>query len=1028
MLRNFYCRGNDAKPFYALSQVFVVESVTVTDREVRSSPAIGDTYRLDEPIEIALQFSEKVAVQGTPWLNLAIGSGRGRAEYVDGSGTDTLVFRHVVQAGDRDTNGFQVIGGSNGIVLDGATIRTSDGLDVDTALPGSWIEGDKVDGSLVLTGGVCERTAQVRQLIMDGIVPRSTQAGIGCSEVTLELLREATTGFRRFSIFLKDKGIESLKAGDFEGFEAARIVELDGNRLTTLPAGLFDGLGEVTDLRLQDNALTSLQAVAFAGLDKLEKLDLSNNALAAGAIDDGTFEGLTRLSTLKLEGNPGAATFGPGADAGTGRTLSAGEVVTLEGKATGTGPWGSNVRYAWTQTDGEDNEGSPTTVTLSATDVPRPTFTVPVLNSGATVKLTLTVTVRPFGSDGSSASSTATFEILPLAVTDVSIVSVPQAADTYRAGETIEVAATFGDTVLVDTAGGKPTIRIDLTVNPVRAFRPASYARGSGTNRLVFAYTVQAADRDSDGLGVVEGTLALNGGTITSVNGAKALLLNAAVAASPSHKVDGGSAALDLALGVCDRTPQIRDALVAKVSGAERLLRGDERPSDGDYRHAQSALLGDRQHDDRAEGGRLREPVRRDRASIGQQPSARHPRRRVRPADRPDAAGAGRQPQRGGRRPDLLAGGAVRRADEADDPEPVRQRPGRAAAAAVREAGKAEPVESRIQPRQRALPAAREGRPRGRYRRGGGHGGAARRRGGGERPGRPVGRERHVFMDPARRRGGPAHERGYRAADLHGAGFGGRHDPDLPAQGPGPGPRRDPILHRHRHRRRAGRGRARGDRGRDRLGAGRGFDLPAGRDDRGGGDLQRAGRRRHGGRDAGRLARPVPGRRGHEPVRRLRPGLRDGPAGVRLRGAGGGCRQRRFRRYRERPRRRRRRDPGPGRRHRAARPRRRRGRRRPQDRRVAGGADRRDLRPHAPGAGGDPGAGAGQRRNGRDLRGRDRHPSRRSDRHARPRRAGLGQPHRVAQGRRLRRALRHRPPGSRQQPAADGPGGRVRSR
>ena len=555
-----------SKPVYALSQIFVVGATPgVTDREVRSSPAIGDTYRLDEPIEIALRFSEKVAVQGTPWLNLAIGSGRGRAEYVDGSGTDTLVFRHVVQAGDRDTNGFQVIG-NDGIVLDGATILTLDGLDIDTALPGSWIEGDKVDGSLVLTGGVCGRTAQVREFIMDEIIPRSTAAGTGidCSEVTLELIREATTGLRRFSVFLKDKGIESLKAGDFEGFEAARIVELNGNRLTTLPAGLFDGLGEVTDLRLQDNALTSLQAGAFAGLDKLDYLDLSNNALAAGAIDDEAFEGLTRLSTLKLEGNPGAATFGPGADAGTGRTLSAGEVVTLEGKATGTGPWGNNVRYAWTQTDGEDNEISPPTVTLSATDVPRPTFTVPVLNSGATVKLKLTVT----GRGGLSASSTATFTILPLAVTDVSIVSIPQADDTYRENETIEVAVTFGDTVLVDTAGGRPTIRIDLTVNPVRAFRPASYARGSGTNRLVFAYTVQAADRDSDGLGVVEGTLALNGGTITSVNGAKALLLNAAVAASSSHKVDGGTPALDLALGVCDRTPQVRDALVAKVTAA----------------------------------------------------------------------------------------------------------------------------------------------------------------------------------------------------------------------------------------------------------------------------------------------------------------------------------------------------------------------------------------------------------------------------------------------------------------------------
>ena len=129
----FYCRGNDRKPFYALSQVFVVEASSVTGREVRSSPAIGDTYRLDEPIEIALQFSEKVTVQGAPWLNLAIGAGRGRADYAYGSGTDTLVFRYAVQAGDRDTNGFQVIG-NDGIVLDGATIRTLNGVDVDTVV------------------------------------------------------------------------------------------------------------------------------------------------------------------------------------------------------------------------------------------------------------------------------------------------------------------------------------------------------------------------------------------------------------------------------------------------------------------------------------------------------------------------------------------------------------------------------------------------------------------------------------------------------------------------------------------------------------------------------------------------------------------------------------------------------------------------------------------------------------------------------------------------------------------------------
>ena len=142
------------RPLYGLSPVFRVpsagEGARATGRAILSSPAIGDTYRRGEAIEFEIAFSEAVAVQGAPWLELAIGGGRGRAEYDRGSGTDELVFRYVVQAGDRDSDGFQPVG-REPIKLDGATIRAvADDADARLVFGGWFPEdaGHKVDGSL----------------------------------------------------------------------------------------------------------------------------------------------------------------------------------------------------------------------------------------------------------------------------------------------------------------------------------------------------------------------------------------------------------------------------------------------------------------------------------------------------------------------------------------------------------------------------------------------------------------------------------------------------------------------------------------------------------------------------------------------------------------------------------------------------------------------------------------------------------------------------------------------------------------
>ena len=94
--------------------------------------------------------------------------------------------------------------------------------------------------------------------------------------------------------------------------------------------------------------------------------------------------------------------------------------------------------------------------------------------------------------------------------------------------------------------------------------RQATYDRGTGTNRLVFAYTVESTDTDSDGIAIDANSLALpTEATIVDTEGGKAVLTHTALAAQAGHKVDGSDEALTG--GICERTPQVRDKLVELV-------------------------------------------------------------------------------------------------------------------------------------------------------------------------------------------------------------------------------------------------------------------------------------------------------------------------------------------------------------------------------------------------------------------------------------------------------------------------------
>ncbi len=285
--------------------------------------------------------------------------------------------------------------------------------------------------------------------------------------------------------------------------------------LKHLPKDIFRGLDRVTVLRIEG-----------AGVPR--------NRIRAGGLPDGIFEPLSRgFKETWIFDNPGYpfASLAPlTADAGPGGVLSAGQTATLGGPGNDGGLWGSNVFYDWWQHPAG-------TVTLQGTaalvgelradqdnlaTAPNPTFTAPVVAEETELRLSLRLDALGKSLDGSASPnfhaarsyylrspiSNAVYTIRALAPTGLAVVSRPVSGDTYGRGETIEVAVSFGDRVLVDVSQGRPSLALSVG----RYTRAATYVRGSGTTRLVFAWEVGQGDADADGISVAAGELALGGG------------------------------------------------------------------------------------------------------------------------------------------------------------------------------------------------------------------------------------------------------------------------------------------------------------------------------------------------------------------------------------------------------------------------------------------------------------------------------------------------------------------------------------
>lgn len=106
------------------------------------------------------------------------------------------------------------------------------------------------------------------------------------------------------SLELNGNRLSALSSSVFSALTSLEYLRLDRNRLSSLQADAFSGLTRLRDVRLDRNSLSSLPAGVFAGLASLGRLSLAGNTLSS--LPDGVFAGLPGFGSLKLQSNPGS--------------------------------------------------------------------------------------------------------------------------------------------------------------------------------------------------------------------------------------------------------------------------------------------------------------------------------------------------------------------------------------------------------------------------------------------------------------------------------------------------------------------------------------------------------------------------------------------------------------------------------------------------------------------------------------------------------------------------------------------------
>ena len=518
----------------------------ITEVAVTSSAGRDNTYGLGETIEISATFSTVVDVNGTPSLGFWVGGTWKAANYLRGSGSDTLVFGYTVRSEDSDDNGISMDGGyqdSNGtwhnfvnhtavtapgsVGLDGGPVtayRVYRGL--------GHQSGHKVDGSFMPVGTGMEITSEPADSdtyrygeTIDIALTLSAAVDVeGAKNLNARVGSSDGTGTWRGPKYKSGSGTNTLVFG-----YTVQTRDLDTDGISIENSYVQDGI---------HHGWGGSGAVKVKGTD---------------VVVPPRFSGLTNQSGHKLDGRPYpkdiSITSTPTSRADV---YGEGEIIQVSVKFDQNVTVGNDA-IAVLFIGAEFNERHAAYVSGSGADTLVFEYTVRGNDSdGNGVEallppeqdITATGTEIAYQPDRGGAlvtmddnpdhkvdgSLTGPDETAPT-ISSISITSDPGDDDTYVEDDSIEVTVSFDEWVVVT---GTPQLELDFDGT-------AKTADYSSANRaaVIFSYAVAADDVDTDGIAIGADKLSLNEGTIKDAAENDATLTHDAVAADSGHKVEG---------------------------------------------------------------------------------------------------------------------------------------------------------------------------------------------------------------------------------------------------------------------------------------------------------------------------------------------------------------------------------------------------------------------------------------------------------------------------------------------------------
>ena len=487
--------------------------------------------------------------------------------YKTGTEAYPASFMSIANSGVGGTNAASFTVGS----LTNEVVHTFQLRAVNDAGNSTAVESDAVTP----TPGICDRTQKVHE----AIVYYLEEAGVtrSCAEVNVADL--AGLAYMEAA----GQGITSLKAGDFAGLTSLRRFELGGNSFTTLPAGVFSDLTNLHQLDLSDGALSSLPAGVFSGQTALVNLLLDNNALTSQSVTevagltslqtlwlhendleelpDGLFSRLTSLTDLKLSGNDleelpdgafsgltslGALTLGDNPD--TGNTLTF--TVRVE-------------KVGADQVRAKVLAGAPFEVDFT-----------PTLANGSLPASDTKLAVPKGSVDGTAVTVTRTSGTMAAVTVDIDLSSQPSLPATHSGYTFAKAAGSEPVEILPDTRGPQNLTAAPGDGQAVLAWdAPPS---GSGVTKHQYHFKTTGGSYPTSWTDIPNsavGEANEDGYTVPNLTNETAYTFELRWLVGASGSVTAESNTVTPTPGICDRTQQVREAIIYYVESELGLER-----------------------------------------------------------------------------------------------------------------------------------------------------------------------------------------------------------------------------------------------------------------------------------------------------------------------------------------------------------------------------------------------------------------------------------------------------------------------